>query len=94
MKYYIYQYFNSNVPEVFKKVLAKRLQNVNGKSEVQYLMLTYDYDCMWRNRTSLARYKRLIDDFEQGSGRTPSLRRSRRVKDLDLEAGQSQVYYD
>ena len=84
----------SNVPTVFKKILAKRIEKVNGKSEVQYLVLTHDYDCVWRGRASLANYRRIIDEFDNQNSQAKSIRRSPRLKEIDLEAGQSHVYFD
>ena len=44
--------------------------------------LTYDYDCVWRSRASLAIYRRNIDEFENQNSQAKSIRRSPRLKEL------------
>ena len=83
----------SNVPEIIRKIVAKRVVD----KRIQYLILTNDNDYIWRNKVELKRYKELIDTFEQEHSQKEQrqkLRRSKRVKDINLEAGQTRVYFE
>ena len=87
----------SNVPRVVKRIVAKREVDHSKGKKVQYLLLTCDGEYRWKFSDELAYYKDLVEEYEQQARRwekKTKLRRSKRVKEANLEAGQVQVYFD
>ena len=86
-----------NVVNIVIKIVAKRIIQKSDKKVKQYLLLLADGDYLWKDASELGMYQLLIKDFEEINAEReakPKLRRSKRVKELDYEAGLSRVYFD
>ena len=86
-----------NVDMVIKSIVAERYIIKSNKKKKQYLLLLGDDSYIWKNSSDIGSYRYLINEFEQKNRENKDgkkLRRSARIRDLDLEAGLSRTYYD